>query len=685
MKLYWKWNRYAAQILWVFVIIGLIASLPLGLARVNTERSTKKVEFVMDYRDLLEISALKSDPQGFVNDQLAAMQKAGIRSAAVYETTLNELQLARRLDIYTQKEISLLMDDALAPTNALTYVLFADEAARAKLQPNLEYWFKSYNIPTEVWKLKGRSGLIIKAAPDEASLKPLGPDPIALEALKAKGLLVVARISNRHQPYVEEQMDRVLSAYAASGTHNLIVEGNYVPGYGEGTGNHIADFAALMDKHKIALAAVEMIKTPAGLGTLAQKLNYNVLRAHSFTEADADKMSAALTPMQQKSRIRELSDRLVLAVKDRNIRMVFLNARPYRNVDTATVADPLLPIYQSLQGPNGVMERIHQAGYLTGEGSSGKFAFYKSTIRDMLKPFVALGCVAMIALMLSAFMPTWSLVLFVLGLLGSAGLYVLSPGMLDKTLALGAGISSASVAMFMAIKRLRRLKTNTTLPAVSIVANLFIRTTLISLMGAVLIVGLLNHVSYNLLLNQFIGVKALGMLPVLIVALYLSFFSESLGNAEKVRKAKKLLESPITVLWIVAGALLVAMLTYYLSRTGNEGQVSGLERRFRTILEDVLKVRPRTKEFLFGHPLFILGAYLTVRYRRPSALWIMLLGVIGQVGMVGTFTHLHTPIYISAIRVGYGLLFGAVFGFILIFVWNMFARGWRKWTEPFAD
>jgi len=66
-------------------------------------------------------------------------------------------------------------------------------------------------------------------------------------------------------------------------------------------------------------------------------------------------------------------------------------------------------------------------------------------------------------------------------------------------------------------------------------------------------------------------------------------------------------------------------------------------------------------------------------------LWIMLLGVIGQVGMVGTFTHLHTPIYISVIRMGYGLLFGAVIGYLLIFVWNLLARGWRRWTEMFAD
>jgi hypothetical protein len=685
-NLYRKVNRHTVKILWGFVILGLLAALPLAYARINTERSTNKVEFVMDYRDLLDISAYKSDPQGFVNEQLDAMSRAGIRSASVYETTLSELQLARRIDIYTQKDISLLTDTPSAPSNARTYVLFADATVREKLQPTLEYWFKTFGVATEPWELNGRMGLIISAAPDEAALKPLGPDPIALETLKAKNLRVVARVSNRHQPYVEEQMDRILSEYSAAGASSLIVEGNYVPGFGEDGSNHIADFAKLMDKHGLALASVELIKTPAGLGTLAAKLDYNVLRVHSFTEADADKLAAAMTPEQERARIREMSDRLVLAVKDRNIRMVFLNARPYRNVDTAAIDNPLLPMYQALQQTDsGVMDRIHEAGYLTGEGPAGAFAHYDSTLRNLLKPVVVIGSVAMIALMLTAFVPTWSLLLFALGVLGSAGLYVLAPGMLIKALALGAGTSSASVAMFMAINRLRRLKPNTALPAVSIVATLLIRTTLVSLTGALLIVGLMNHISFNLLLDQFMGVKALGLLPLLIVALYLLFFSESLTGQEKVRKLKQMLASPITVLMTLAGVVLAITIIYYLSRTGNEGQVSGLEMRLRTFLEDLLKVRPRNKEFLFGHPLFILGGYLTIRYRKFSALWIMLLGVIGQVGMVGTFTHLHTPIYISAIRMGYGLLFGAVIGYLLIFVWNLFARGWRRWTEMFAD
>ncbi len=682
VKGYAKWNRLALKGLWILVILGLVASLPLAYARVKTERSTKHVEFVMDYRDILEISAYKDDPQTFVSEQLDNLKKAGVQGVAVYETTLNELQLARRIDLFTEKDVSLLNGNLSSPRENNTYLLFADEATRARLQPELEFWFGKYNLSVSTWDYQGRPGLAINASPDEVSLKPLGPDPLALEQLKAKGFRIVPRISNRHQPFVEADMDRILSAYAGAGARTLIVEGDYVPGYGIGDENHIKDFAELMDKHKIGLASVELIKTPAGLGTLAAKLHYNVLRAHSFTEADADKLSPTLTPTELDNRIKTASDRFVLAVKDRNIRLIFLNARAYRNVDKATITDPLNALERSLDGKEGAIPRIADAGYRTDKGPAERFVYTESPLHAVLKPLVVVGGVALATLLVAAFFPSWALVVFAIGLVGSAGLYVLSPGMLYKLLALSSGVSSASLAMILAIRRLR--KPRLAEAASGTVANVFLRTTLLSLIGAFYVVGLLNHITFNLLLNQFTGVKLLGFLPLAVVGLYLLLFSEGLENGGRVRKLRKLLASPITVLWVVLALLIGGALLYYISRTGNEGQASGGEMVFRSFLENGLGVRPRIKEFLFGHPLFILGAYLWLRYRKPLGLWIFLFGVIGQVDMVGTFTHLHTPIYISAIRVAYGLLFGAVIGFILIGLWNLAARGWRKWAEPFV-
>jgi hypothetical protein len=149
----------------------------------------------------------------------------------------------------------------------------------------------------------------------------------------------------------------------------------------------------------------------------------------------------------------------------------------------------------------------------------------------------------------------------------------------------------------------------------------------------------------------------------------------------RLQRLKNILTSNIRVLWLVLVGVALAAGFYYLSRTGNAGQASVLEKIFRSFLENTLGIRPRTKEFLLAHPLFLLGAYLSVRYK--NAVYLLLFGVIGQLSIVDTFAHLHTPIVISGIRIVYGLLFGTLFGLIFIGVWEILTRSWKRWVPPF--
>jgi len=116
---------------------------------------------------------------------------------------------------------------------------------------------------------------------------------------------------------------------------------------------------------------------------------------------------------------------------------------------------------------------------------------------------------------------------------------------------------------------------------------------------------------------------------------------------------------------------------YYLTRTGNSGHAFAFEKAARTFLANSMGVRPRTKEFLIAHPIFILGAYLSLRYR--NARYIMIIGVMGQLSIADTFAHLHTPVLISMIRTLYGAVLGGIIGLIAIAGWEIAARGWKKW------
>jgi len=158
------------------------------------------------------------------------------------------------------------------------------------------------------------------------------------------------------------------------------------------------------------------------------------------------------------------------------------------------------------------------------------------------------------------------------------------------------------------------------------------------------------------------------------VAVYVFFYNSQLT----VGKLRELLTKPITVTWIILAAVVGIIGYYYLSRTGNSGQVSSVELVIRHFLESTFGVRPRFKEFLLAHPLLLLGLFLSLRYR---AAWLLIIiGSIGQLSMVDTFAHLHTPLYISMIRVLLGLGAGMIIGCILIVAWQLVEGALRKWA-----
>jgi hypothetical protein len=664
--------------LWGLVILGMLASIPVAFERSQTEEgSGRKVEFVFDYRDLLEISDLQTDPRKFVTNQLTEMKKNGIHSMALYEATLNELRLSRRIEIFSSHEATALTQTPISPNENFTYILFADKESQDKLEMLITRTFATYNAKVRPWTLKNQSGLIIEMSREEAGLVTMDPDPIALQMLKDQGFQIVVRMSNR-RPFDEQQMDILLSRLAQFGVKRFIIDGETVPGFiNEQEFDKLDTMAELMKKHEIGLATIELQKAPQkGFNRLAKMVQHDVVRLHSFTEADGEKLTANLTKLELEERIQGVSDRFVLAVKDRNIRMVFLNARAVRNLDKGKILNPLDSIYESLAGKEGALPRIEAAGYVLGP--AGKFYLVHSDWQTAAKLLLWFGAVALIAITVACFIPEIALLVFLIGMGGSAGLFVLSSSLFAQGLALGAGTSAPILAMILAIRAIRRRYQARTSSNLGYAIWLLLRTSGISLIGVFFIVGLLNPITYMLLMEQFRGVSVLHLLPIVVVALYWLLFSDNLSYKDTLANARKLLASNISVLWLICAALIAAAGFYYLSRTGNEGQASTVEKLFRSFLENTLGVRPRTKEFLIAHPLFLLGAYLCVKYR--SAVLLVMVGVIGQASIVDTFAHLHTPLIISSIRVIYGLCFGILIGIGYIAVWEIVVRSWRRWT-----
>jgi len=204
--------------------------------------------------------------------------------------------------------------------------------------------------------------------------------------------------------------------------------------------------------------------------------------------------------------------------------------------------------------------------------------------------------------------------------------------------------------------------------------GLYLGSFLVALIGAGYVVGLLNNITYSLVLEQFRGVSLLHVAPIGLVALYVVLFTgEPLWT-----KVRKLLNMNITVLWVIAAGIIGAAGLYYLSRTGNEGQASAYEKIIRVVLEDTFGVRPRFKEFMIAHPLFVLGIYLSIKYR--AAIYMYIIGALGMLSVVDTFAHIHTPLHISLIRVVLGIVLGFIIGLVWIAIWEIAERCWKRWA-----
>ena len=208
---------------------------------------------------------------------------------------------------------------------------------------------------------------------------------------------------------------------------------------------------------------------------------------------------------------------------------------------------------------------------------------------------------------------------------------------------------------------------------------MFIGISTVTLCGAVLIVGLLADRSYMVKVNQFMGIKAAHLLPILfvifIMAAGLPIFGKPFSQVREEVSAniRKVVSHPLFVWHAIAVVAAMVVIGLAVMRTGNDAAVgvSGVELKFRAILDKLLVVRPRTKEFLIGHPALFLGIAFLLSKRKGWGLALVAFGVLGQVSLLNTFCHIHTPLAVTILRAMNGLALGLILG---IAAWLLFGR-----------
>lgn len=191
---------------------------------------------------------------------------------------------------------------------------------------------------------------------------------------------------------------------------------------------------------------------------------------------------------------------------------------------------------------------------------------------------------------------------------------------------------------------------------------------LILLSGGIL-TALLSGPEYYLSNLHFRGVKSSLVVPLFFGAFLLVLFSYKKRTLPEYRQLA--LDTVKKIRWYHFLLLLViAVIGFiYVKRSGNVNRISFFETNFRNWLTEVFAARPRTKDFLLAWPCFTLYLYY-VKYNKPLLLqWAFGFGsALLFASSINTFCHTFTMAETMFLRIGTGLLFGAVFSAIFLAV-----------------
>jgi hypothetical protein len=631
------------NLLLLFLTIAIFTSAFVAVRRAIAEHLDRSVELAMDYNDILRLSKMDGIK---VNTLLKMFNNVGIRSIALPEDTLDSAEQRGDLTWFAGSDAfnvfrltakasthfrNLLEHDAVNPSHY--YMMF----------PNVSSYKK---IAFETMLALGRSqvkevnGLILDVSDDELDLAFLGVGlPQNIYAyLKGQGFKVLPRIKNSFR-LTALKIPRKLNLQRIAFDDDIIIfDEEEILGYPY----YLKETASELVSRNLAFGFIEFSEQ-LGDKTLARLMGERVIRIHSIPEDEMEIMthSGALA-------------RWMRAVRERGVRLLYI--RPFYRPDpgdtlTQTNLSYISDIADSLKGAGYSLDFARTPAPL-------KVYFIEALL-------IALGVLAGALLLIAKFakVEDWVVYLSILGVVflffvfGFGGKLLV----LRKLFALVAAVVFPSLAMISPLQRSGEQALEFSLAKK---LTLFFEAFAIGAVGALFLTGLTSDTLFRVGAEQFSGVKIALIVPLAIIALY--YLIEPTFDLT-VKKALRLFNTSFSVGYVALFLLLSGFGALFILRSGNFGiAVPGFERHIRDLIETALAVRPRTKEFLLGYPALVLAVHYFGEISKDW-LWLPLTAAaIAPISLVNTFSHAHSPLFISAVRSVNGLLLGLLFGILAI-------------------
>jgi len=614
-------------VLSLILIVSLVASALVGVQRLKVESRNRAVDVVIDYNEVAQVVAGSGMSP---IDVLRRLKSAGVTGVAVTEQTMRDL-IANGLVIpYGGQRFAVSGEVVSEVTNRLCMIL-ANGRDRVKSTPVAGAGYSYLTIHEDL-------------PMDYIEELPVGFSKQAIEQVRAAGLEVVGRIIN-YAGATPRAIDSIIADTQALGIRKVVFMGDQVLGYRGAT----KATALAIRRNDLLFGRIEFAKQKGELD-IAKRVPDKMLVVHSITQNEMPTLNAV-----------SIADRFRKAVRERGVRMVYVRMLETASGDLVEAnAD-----YISL-----VAKDIRAAGYTIG----GSHPLGEVTAPTYLRALAGAGVGAGTILLLLTIvdLSTFAFVFWsIAALIICSGLPVVGD-IGQKAVAL---LSAFVFPMFAVLAAVRSAPQSPT-PAQAVFIRSLLRlvaAVALTVAGGVLVVGLLSSREYMLRVEQFAGIKVAQVVPILMLTLLFAgnvAWSSDVWDEQKRKlfnSLRNLFTNPI-LMWQAIGLVVVlAIIGIMVARSGNEAglEVSTFELKVRALLDRVMFVRPRTKEFLVGYPALVLGITFALRGRRRWAAPLLVLGSIGLVSALNTFCHIHTPLAVSTLRSLNGLIAGGVIGLIV--------------------
>ncbi len=642
----------------MLVAVGVAAALALLGARWRVEGQTRTVEVILDGPAWRQIAVREGhDPAAFFAD----LRERGATSIALYEHTLRTLQEEGRVSYLSGGEV-LAAERMAALTPSLRALAAAgaikSEAVYVRPAPALRGWLLDAFRGILGTARASRLGDVIEVHGTLEDLEDLGLGffPPDVAAVRQAGYAVVLRPKN-YRSLTAEGLAWKLDALQRLGPPTTVVfEGADVLGFER----LIAETAQGLRAQGYRYGRVETFtarRKQRGEDALTARMRPTVIRLFSLTP---EEMAVLSLP--------SIVDKFRRAPLERNIRLLYL--RPMTN--TPAGVDP---IQTNLDLVDRIGREVKGYGFTVGRPEPLP-DLRPSPLRLVLAAagVFALGAIALSELAGAAGLSIGTPVLWALvaaGTLLTAGVALSGGGLLTvwrQFLALGGAVAGATLAVSVGFARGTGGALRRSLAVLWVASG-------VSAVAGVLVAALLTGWSFMLAIDTFVGVKVAHVLPPAFAGFLLAFGGRGSDIRSTVRQIWHWLERPLRLQYAVIAVVVAVLAVMLLVRSGNFGlPVLGPELRLRDALEDLLVARPRTKEFLIGHPALMLAAAAAALGLRAGVIPLAMVGAIGQAGLINSFSHIHTPLMLVLLRTFYALIIGSVLGGIAVLILDRIVR-----------